>query len=172
VRSQWLHGTYQDGIIMQNQNDSPGVYIPPPLIYVAIFLAALFVQKEVPIHDALFHLQIARVVGVTLLVIALFFIATSMQKFVKSKNTLMLIRPASSLQTSGIYHVSRNPMYLGLAIVYLGLTCLLGNWWHIILFPILLMIIQGYIISREEKYLMRRFGQEYVNYRSKVRRWL
>jgi protein-S-isoprenylcysteine O-methyltransferase Ste14 len=59
-----------------------------------------------------------------------------------------------------------------LAIVYLAFTCFIGNWWNIILFPVLLLIIQEYIINREEKYLHRRFGQEYLDYKTKVRRWL
>ena len=84
----------------------------------------------------------------------------------------MTVWPASSLQTNGIYHITRNPMYLGLAIVYLGLSCLIGNWWNIILLPFLLLLVQQYIIKNEEKYLERRFGKEYAECRHKVRRWL
>ena len=157
---------------MESKKDSPGVYIPPPLYYVLIFLIALFMQKKVSINDAVFCLQITRITGILLLVISFFLLVTSLRKFLQSKNTLMLIRPASSLQTNGIYNISRNPMYVGLAMVYLGITCFIGNWWNIILFPILLLIIQEYIIKREEKYLGRRFAQEYFNYKSKVRRWL
>jgi protein-S-isoprenylcysteine O-methyltransferase Ste14 len=158
--------------IMENKKDSPGVYIPPPLFYVLIFLIAMVIQKEVFINDSLFHLQMTKIVGAGLFVVALVFLVTSLRRFIKSRNTLILIRPASSLQTTGIYTVSRNPMYVGLAIVYLGVACLIGNWWHIILFPLLLLIVQEYIISREEEYLDRRFGQEYLDYKEKVRRWL
>jgi protein-S-isoprenylcysteine O-methyltransferase Ste14 len=63
-------------------------------------------------------------------------------------------------------------MYVGLAIVYLGVTCLIGNWWNIILFPLLLLVIQEYIIKREEKYLERAFGEKYLDYKSRARRWL
>lgn len=157
---------------MESKKDSPGVYIPPPLFYVLIFLIALFIQKKVSINDSVFHLKITRMIGILLLIGSLFFLVTSLRKFFQSKNTLILIRPASSLQTSGIYNISRNPMYVGLAIVYLGITCFIGNWWNIILFPLLLLIVQEYIIDREEEYLNRRFGQEYLDYKSKVRRWL
>ncbi|HWH63732.1 MAG TPA: isoprenylcysteine carboxylmethyltransferase family protein [Ginsengibacter sp.] len=157
---------------METKKDSPGVYIPPPLFYVVVFLIALFLQKKIAINDFVFHLQITKILGISLFVISLFFIVTSLRKFFLSKNTLILIKPASSLQTNGIYNISRNPMYVGLAIVYLGITCFIGNWWNIILFPILLLIVQEYIINREEKYLIRRFGQDYLDYKSKVRRWL
>src|SRR5258706_5535489 len=152
---------------MENKKDSPGVYIPPPLFYVLTFLVAVFVQKKIPIDDSLFHLQITKITGILFLVISLFFLITSLIKFFQSKNTLILIRPASSLQTNGIYGVSRNPMYAGLAIVYLGLTCFIGNWWNIILFPLLVLIIQEYIIKREEKYLKRAFGDEYLEYKQR-----
>ena len=157
---------------MENKKDSPGVYIPPPLFYVLTFLAAVFIQKRLPIDASVFHLQVTKVVGILLLVTSLFFLITSFRKFFQSKNTLILIKPASSLQTDGIYNISRNPMYVGLVFIYLGLTCLIGNWWNIILFPILLLIIQQYVIKKEEEYLERAFEVKYTDYKNKVRRWL
>ena len=155
-----------------NTSKGPGVYIPPPLLYILIFLAAIFIQKKNPLDNGLFQLQIIKVAGIILLVIALFFSIRSLRQFFLSKNTLILIRPATSLQTTGIYRISRNPMYLGLAIVYLGLTCLIGNWWNLILFPVLFLIVQEYIIKHEEKYLELEFGQQYTQYKKTVRRWL
>ena len=157
---------------MQPKQDSPGVYIPPPLFYVLTFVAALLLQKEFPIDEKLFHEQKAKVAGVVLLICSLFFLVSSLRRFFLSKNSLILIRPASSLQTTGIYHICRNPMYMGLAIVYTGVACLAGNWWNIILLPVLLLIVQEYIIKKEEKYLERAFGEQYTNYKKKVRRWL
>jgi protein-S-isoprenylcysteine O-methyltransferase Ste14 len=95
-----------------------------------------------------------------------------MNQFIRTKNTIVPNKPASSLQTTGVYHSTRNPMYLALMLVYLGLSCLIGNWWNIILLPLLFMIIQEYIIKKEEQYLVRTFGQEYIDYRHRVRRWL
>ena len=157
---------------MEIKTDSAGVYIPPPLFYVLIFLAAILVQKKVPIDDSLFHLQITRVAGFVFIVSSLFFLASSLSTFFQSKNTVILIKPASSLQTTGIYGISRNPMYVGLALVYLGITCLIGNWWNVIFFPVLILVIQEYIINREEKYLERAFGVNYIDYKNRVRRWL
>ena len=162
-------------IIMNNQFDKskgPGIYIPPPLFYVLAFIAALFIQKHIPISDTLFHSFAIKVVGVFLLIAALFFLVRSLRQFFLTKNTIVLIRPASSLQTTGVYRITRNPMYVGLAIVYFGITCFIGNWWNIILSPLLFLIVQEYIIKREEKYLELEFGQEYESYKKTVRRWL
>src|SRR6478609_4734459 len=137
-----------------NKSKGPGVYIPPPLFYVLIFIASVLIQKQIPISDTLF------------------FLVRSLRQFFLTKNTLILIKPATSLQTNGIYGITRNPMYVGLAIGYLGITCFIGNWWNIILFPLLLSIVQEYIIKREEKYLELEFGLDYEEYKKKVRRWL
>jgi|GEM_PF-7130330 len=61
------------------------------------------------------------------LIIASFFLASILMMFFKSKDTVMLIKPESSLQNTGIYRISRKPMYVGLALVYIGITCFIGN---------------------------------------------
>jgi len=155
-----------------NKSKGPGVYIPPPLLYVLIFIAALGIQKTIPIDDTLFHQPIIKLVGVIFIIAALFFLVRSLRQFFLTKNTLILIKPASSLQITGIYRITRNPMYIGLAVLYLGIACLIGNWWNVILFPLLFVIIQEYIIKREEKYLAVEFGKEYNDYKKTVRRWL
>ena len=157
---------------MKTKQDSPGVYIPPPLIYVLIFIAAIFIQKSIHIDDALFRLKLTRGIGILFLITAFFFLATSLAKFFKTRNTVILIKPASSLQTDGVYAISRNPMYVGLLFVYLGITCFIGNWWNVILIPLLIFIMQAYVIKREEKYLERAFGDKFIKYKKRVRRWL
>jgi protein-S-isoprenylcysteine O-methyltransferase Ste14 len=63
-------------------------------------------------------------------------------------------------------------MYISLCFIYIGLSFLIGNWWNFILLPVLFILVQEYIIKREEQYLEHRFGKEYLDYKSKVRRWL
>lgn len=144
---------------MKTKKDSPGVYIPPPLFYAAAFVVAIFVQKKWPIDNSLFEEKRLKYLGVILLVVSLFFTIRSLRQFFRTKNTLILIKPATSLQTNGIYSITRNPMYVGLAFVYVGLSCLIGNWWNFILFPILFVVVQEYIIKSEERYLAREFGK-------------
>ena len=129
-------------------------------------------QKIIPITDILFHRTVIKIIGAIFIIAALYFSVRSLRQFFLTKNTLILIKPASSLQVTGIYGITRNPMYVGLAILYLGITCLVGNWWNVILFPLLFIIVQEYIIKREEKYLELEFGKEYNDYKKTVRRWL
>jgi len=157
---------------MEQKPDSPGVYIPPPLLYVVIFLIAIFLQKKIPIKDDIFHLKATRILGALFLLSSLYFLITSLSKFFTTKNTLIPFKPAASLETTGVYSLSRNPMYLGLALVYLGITCLIGNWWNVLLFPILILLVQEIIIKKEEQYLERAFKDKFYNYKNKVRRWI
>jgi protein-S-isoprenylcysteine O-methyltransferase Ste14 len=63
-------------------------------------------------------------------------------------------------------------MYLGLVLLYTGLAFLTGNWWTLILLPFVVVVVNYFMIRPEEKYLERSFGQSYLEYRSKVRRWI
>ncbi|MGE5108029.1 MAG: methyltransferase family protein [Sphingobacteriales bacterium] len=157
---------------MKQRKDNPGVYPPPPLFYVVVFLISIFVQKYVPVNDAFLHTSIAIYIFYILIVAALFFLLPALLQFLKTKNTLVTIKAASSLQTSGIYAITRNPMYLGLLILYTGIAFKTGNTWTFIFIPILILLINQFVILNEEKYLERAFGNDYLSYKAKVRRWI
>ncbi len=158
--------------MMESLKDSPKVYIPPPLLYVATFVLAVLIQKLLPLGIDFFQSTLSKIIGSVIILIGLFFNFPALRQFFKTKNTLVTIKPANSLQTTGIFTVSRNPMYIGFMLFYMGLSFIIGNWWNFILLPFLFTLIQEYVIKREERYLDRRFGQQYLDYKSKVRRWL
>lgn len=78
----------------------------------------------------------------------------------------------STLVTGGVYRLSRNPMYTGLAVFYLGLVLVFGSWWPLLLWPLVIVAVWRLVIRPEERYLSERFGADYTAYRSSVRRWL
>ncbi len=157
---------------MENKKNHPAIYIPPPLIYVATFCAALLIQKLVPLNKHFFNTTTAKVIGLAVILMGLFFNFPALRQFFITKNTIVTIKPANSLQTTGIYALSRNPMYISLLLFYTGISFIIGNGWNFILLPVLFMVVQEYIIKREESYLERRFGQQYLDYKFKVKRWL
>jgi len=156
---------------MENKKDNPGIYIPPPLFYLATFFAALLIQRLLPLNRDFFYTTTSNLIGSVIILFGLFLSFPAIRQFFKTKNSLVTIKPANSLQTTGIYSVSRNPMYLSLLLFYTGLSFIFGNWWSLVLLPFLILIVQEYVIKREEKYLDRRFGQLYFDYKTKVRRW-
>ena len=155
---------------METKNHA-GVYIPPPMIYAVFFLLAVLIQRLLPLDSSFLSTMAAKLSGWLLLVFTLIILLPSLWKFFRTHNTLITIKPARSLQTGGIYAFTRNPMYLGLLLLYAALACLEGNCWTLI-FVIPFIIIQQYVILREEKYLERAFKQEFDEYRKKVRRWV
>lgn len=154
------------------KKDHPGVYVPPPIIYAVIFLAGILLQKNYPLSLSFFKSDLATISGIVFIAVTFLIVFVSIRQFVISRNTIITVKPATSLQTTGIYAISRNPMYIGLLMLYLALSFLVGNWWNFILLPLLVLIIQFMVIKKEERYLEREFGATYVEYKRKVRRWI
>ena len=86
--------------------------------------------------------------------------------------TLDINKPVSSLVQDGPFRYSRNPGYLSLAMIYTGLAILRSALRAILLLPLLVVVTQRELIEREERYLERTFGEEYLAYKRKVRRWV
>jgi protein-S-isoprenylcysteine O-methyltransferase Ste14 len=74
--------------------------------------------------------------------------------------------------STGIYRFTRNPMYVGMALMQIGIGIGLGNGWIIALVPPVLVVIYMIAIRHEEAYLERKFGDTYARYKASVRRWL
>lgn len=157
---------------MKSKQDSPRVYIPPPLFYVATFLLSVLMEKYVPLTIAFFQLSIAQKLAAMFIFLGAMLIFPAVLRFLKSKNTLVTVLPAKSLQTTGIFAYTRNPMYLGLLFIYTGVAFILGNWWTFIFIPVVIIVVTYAVIKKEEDYLGRAFGQAYVDYKKKVRRWI
>lgn len=156
----------------QPDNDHPSVYIPPPMLYASLFLASLVLQRYAPLPNWFVDNPLTPWIGRGLIAAMLCLVLRALLTFLRSRNTVITSKPARSLQTGGIYALSRNPMYLGLLLLYTGLSLLVGNVWTLLLIPLLVLIVTQYIIKREERYLERAFGQAYRSYKQKVRRWL
>jgi protein-S-isoprenylcysteine O-methyltransferase Ste14 len=81
-------------------------------------------------------------------------------------------KPTISIVTSGPFRITRNPLYVGVTLIYCGLSLVSNTWWcFVLLVPVLLLIHFG-VVTREESYLERKFGDGYREYRARVRRYL
>jgi protein-S-isoprenylcysteine O-methyltransferase Ste14 len=78
----------------------------------------------------------------------------------------------SNLVTDGPFRYTRNPAYLSMAMIYAGISSLANALWAMLLLPATLLVIQRGVIEREERYLERKFGDEYLRYKAGVRRWV
>jgi protein-S-isoprenylcysteine O-methyltransferase Ste14 len=81
-------------------------------------------------------------------------------------------KPVEHIATEGPFRYTRNPGYLALAMIYTGIASFANALWAILLLPGALLVIQRGVIEREERYLERKFGEEYLRYKARVRRWI
>ena len=150
--------------------DHPGIKIPPPLFYVLGLGLGAWLDHIVP----LFHYpeRPARIVAFICAVLWLAFAGNAMGLFRRANTSILPIRPANALVVTGIFRLTRNPMYVSLVFLYLAVALWFGLAWPLLLLPFVIAVLQFYVIKREERYLERRFGQSYRDYQARVRRWL
>ncbi|MFN2400397.1 MAG: isoprenylcysteine carboxylmethyltransferase family protein [Gemmatimonadaceae bacterium] len=152
---------------------SPGVRFPPPLIFVAGFLAGWLVERALPLgFPAGGRSPATSAAGWLLIGTGLAVGGWAFATFRRHHTAVFPNRPATSLVTEGPYRFSRNPMYVGLTLVYVGLSLLSGIFWPLIFLPLVLLLLWVAVIRREERYLTEAFGSEYPAYQAGVRRWL
>jgi protein-S-isoprenylcysteine O-methyltransferase Ste14 len=153
-----------------NNLDHADVRIPPPLIYVAGFVLGLALERFLPV--LVLPKIPSRVAAVLCIALGVTIAVWSVGLFRRERTSFVPINPATTLVIYGPYRFTRNPMYLGLVCVYLGISLWFGVFWALILLPAVMALIQRYVIIREEQYLERKFGGEYLKYKADVRRWI
>lgn len=151
----------------------PGVRFPPPTVFVLGFLAGWLLHREWPLALIPAGRQPANVgAGWVLVALGLGFIAWGLATFFRHRTAIMPHRPASRLVDGGPYRYSRNPMYVGMTAIYLGLVLVTNMLWPLLLLPLSLFALVMLVIRKEERYLADAFGSEYAAYRERTRRWL
>ena len=109
--------------------------------------------------------------GAVLIVLGAVILAAAMRQFRRAGTNLPTNRPTTALVTDGLYRFSRNPIYIALSLIYVGIGIAADSPWVLGLpLPILVIIRYG-VIALEERYLERKFGQEYLRYKASLRRW-
>jgi protein-S-isoprenylcysteine O-methyltransferase Ste14 len=157
---------------MKNATDGANVRFPPPLIYIAGLALGIAAERLLSLPSLGLPIAIRTVAGGVLDVIGFLIMFAGAGLFLRRRTAILPFKPASSLVTSGILGWTRNPMYLGMAVFYVGLAVILNSLVALILLPLVLATVQKQVIAREEAYLERVFGAEYLAYKSRVGRWL
>jgi protein-S-isoprenylcysteine O-methyltransferase Ste14 len=152
------------------QRDTPRVIAPPPLIYLVALATGFVFEALLP--SASVPPVVSWPLGVAL-VIAGLALARSFFRALHHANTpVSPYSPATTLVTTGPYALSRNPGYLGMTLAYAGIAILSGALWVLVPLGATLLLIDRGVIRREERHLERTFGDEYVRYRARTRRWI
>jgi protein-S-isoprenylcysteine O-methyltransferase Ste14 len=148
-----------------------GVIAPPPLIYAAGLALGLLGDRLLALPRLFEANAVAWGVVAVLALIGGACIAAALGRFGAAGTPAEPWKPTRALATGGVYRWTRNPMYLGMALLLLAAGVGFSSLGVIALFPLVILVIDRLVIAREERYLVELFGAEYAEYRSRVRRW-
>lgn len=151
-------------------SDTAGVIAPPPLLAVGFLLLGylLDLARPVPLLPA----PAQYVIGAVLILPAIALVVSGMLCFRRAGTHVEPYKPTTALVTDGPYRWSRNPLYVALLLAYAGTAIAVDSAWMLALVPPFFLVLRYGVVAREERYLERKFGQAYVDYKAKVRRWL
>ncbi len=152
--------------------DVAGVIALPPLIFLGFLAAAAVLEAVVPLPVLAAHAFPRYLAGAVLEAGGFVMIVMGMRRFQAAGTNIPPSLPTTALVVDGIYRRTRNPLYLGTTLVYLGLGVAAGSFCAIGLVVPLLWVINTGVIAREEHYLERKFGDAYRAYKARVRRWV
>jgi len=156
--------------------ETAGAVARPPALFLAALVLGFVADHVLPLPPpvpriGLVHWISAGIAG-SLVIIGIAVFAAGIRNFLSAATPVQGTKAASTLVTSGIHGWSRNPIYLGMFLLYGGIGLAVRSPWVLILTLPLAITMRYGVVAREEAYLERRFGDAYRHYRALVRRWL
>ena len=144
--------------------------IPPPILVIILITSIYFSSDKLD----LISIPYRTLFSIVILSIGILVIINPVVKFIKSKTTVNPVefKNVEKLVTSGIYKYSRNPMYLGMIMIIISTTVYYLNFYSLLTPFIFYFWVNRFQIKREEVFLEEKFGQEYLSYKTKTRRWI
>ena len=153
-----------------DEADTAGVVGPPPLIFLAGLIAGFALEALLPGVDLPALVEWG--LGGLLVVAGLGLLLTFNSSFSRKGTAVEPWKPTTAIVTTGPYRFTRNPAYVGMALTYIGIAVMSSAVWVLVPLPFVLGVIDRGVIAREERYLERKFGEEYLGYKRRVRRWV
>ena len=153
--------------------DTSGVRFPPPFYYLIGLVIGFVIQYFFAVHLAKpGHLRITYTLGAIWVLLGLLLAGWAFMTFRRAGTSPIPHVPTTALASDGPYKLTRNPMYLALALVSIGISLLANALWPLLSVPVVLVIVDRIVICKEERYLETKFGDNYRQYKTRVRRWI
>ena len=150
--------------------DTAGVIAPPPLIYLGGLGVGFLLEAILP--GASLPDELRWALGGSLLAAGIALMAWWAASFRRADTPMPPWEPTTALVTGGPFLITRNPAYLSDALIYIAIALMADAPWALLPLPVVLVVMQQWVIKREERYLERRFGQEYLDFKARRRRWI
>ena len=156
-----------------SSSDTSGVKIFPPAVYLAGLIVGYLIWWFWPVSIAPSSMSFAiRVLGVVALGLGGWLMFSAAGLFSRLGTDISPFEPTTALATDGPYRYSRNPIYLGMALILGGLALVGNALWPLLAVIPAVFVIHTQVIAREERYLEVKFGSEYRDFKARVRRWI
>jgi protein-S-isoprenylcysteine O-methyltransferase Ste14 len=150
--------------------NTPGIRVLPPLVYILGLILGYGLEKLWPVLDVRWQWSIEIAIG--LICLSVLLVAPVLVSFRRAATPFDVRKTATSLVTDGPNRYTRNPGYLALTLLYIGIAILMWSVWVLALIVPVLIVVNYEVIRKEERHLESQFGEEYLRYKSKVRRWI
>lgn len=144
--------------------------VSPPVIFVSPFVLGMALQWLIPVFFIPWLAGIS--LGFACIVLAVILLTTARKAFREHRTTLLPNHRSRALLVKGPFRYTRNPLYLGIIFLYIGIAFGTGSIWSLLLLPLVILWLHYGAILPEEKSLEQQFGNEYIRYKKSVRRWL
>jgi protein-S-isoprenylcysteine O-methyltransferase Ste14 len=154
----------------RDKADNPGVVAPPPFIYAGALAAGLLANRRY--HIPFLPRRLARTLGASLVACGLAVGFLGEREMRRAETNTNPYKPATSVVTGGPFRFTRNPLYLSMTLIYGGISALANALPAALLLLVVLRLMRRGVIEREERYLERKFGDEYIEYKVGTARWI
>lgn len=152
--------------------DVPGVIAPPPLIFLSFLLLGIAIDWAMKLALVTGDQLPRRAGGGALLTLGILIMWLGVTNFRRTGTPVPTREPTRALATGGVHGISRNPLYIALFLLYSGLAVLANSVAALALLIPLALVIRYGVVAREERYLERKFGDDYLAYKRRVPRWI
>src|SRR5262245_28738621 len=144
--------------------------VRPPLVYLISLVSGAVLQLARPLPFLPGTLPV--LLGAPLVVVAIAVFSYSVAKFRAARTPVPARKPTTAIVRTGPYRFSRNPIYLAFSLFQLGIAIWVNSVWLLATLVGAVALIHTVVIPKEEQYLERKFGAQYLEYKMSVRRWL
>ncbi|MGI9388127.1 MAG: methyltransferase family protein [Methyloligellaceae bacterium] len=155
---------------MMDEKDTAGVIAPPPLIFLVCLLIGIGLDAIWPVPFLQAALQYG--LGLAFIVLSVALIVLVLREFSRAKTDISPYKPTMAIITTGPFAYTRNPAYLSLALLFIGIAAMADGLWIWAMVIPAMAIIHFFVVLREEAYLERKFGDGYRTYKASVGRWV
>ena len=144
--------------------------VRPPLVFLVSILLGTLLQLALPLP--VLPRTLALPLGASLVVAAVALFASAVGKFRAAGTPVPARQPTTAIVRTGPYRFSRNPIYLAFSLFQLVIAIWANSLWLLATLVVAAALMHYVVIPKEEEYLERRFGSQYLEYKASVRRWL